>query len=369
MEKENIENTAPMPVKPTPPPIDAEIEKDATPAPRKQKRGRLILFGILGIILLVAIGAGAGYAFAINARMNAEIEQKYVRATTQFELALQDQKDGKLDMARQRLEYVIQIYPDFPQAGDKLAEVLLAIGQSGTQIAATSTPVITPEPTKDTRAAEELFKDAQTQYANGQWTDLLTTIRSIRDSNPTFEAVKLDGYYYMALRNDGILKIQSGNLEVGLYEFALADQMAPIDTDAESYRTWARLYLTGASYWNIDWEKVTSYFSQLYTMVPNLMDSSAMTVTMRYSKGLELWGDALASAGDNCSAVEKYQASAGITWSQALVDKISNAQNLCSTQGEFPATKAPDKPTATPGSTDVPIATETPSPTEVVPTP
>lgn len=361
MANENIENTAPVPVQPLPPPLETVENEHETPAPKKIKRGRWVLFGILGILLLAAIGASIGYGMAIKARMAAATEQKYVQATVQYELAMQDQKDGKLDMARQRLEYVIQIYPEFPLAVEKLTEVMMAIGQSGTQIAATSAPVITPEATKDTRAAAELYADVQTQFANSQWTELLTTIRSIRDSDPTYEAVKLDGFYYLALRNDGIVKIQNGDLEMGLYEFALADQMAPIDTDAESYRTWARLYLTGASYWNIDWEQVTTYFSQLYAMVPNLMDSSSMTVTMRYGKGLELWGDAFAASGDFCSAVPKYEASAGITWSQPLVDKIDQANQGCA--GQPPTPEGGVAPTPVPSET-IPVP-ETPTDTSV----
>lgn len=362
MTKENIENTTPMPLKPGSDQVEPQGEIAETPAPKKKvKRGKWVLFGILGIILLTAIGAALGYGLAINARLKAETEKKYVLATTQFELALQDQRDGKLDMARQRLEYVITVYPEYPQAGDKLAEVLMAIGQSGTPITATAAPSITPEPTKDTRAAEELFKDAQTQFANSQWTDLLTTVRAIRDSNPTYEAVKLDGYYYMALRNDGIIKIQSGNLEVGLYEFALASQIAPIDTDAESYRTWARLYLTGASYWGLSWEQFTTYFSQLYAMVPNMMDSSGMTVTMRYTQGLEFWGDSLAAGGDYCSAVSKYEASAGITWSQAIIDKIDNAKRECEKQNTVPTVKKTENPPTETATPETPI---TPQPTE-----
>ena len=342
MKNQKPDDTAPIPVQPASREPEPAPEKPA--AGKKAKRGKWILFGILGILVLSLIGSGIGYEMAISKRKAAELDRNYVVATTQYELALQDQRNGNLSMALSRVEYVMTVYPQFPGIDDKLKELLLAIGTSTTPIASSPVDIPTAEPTKDTRAVSDLFQTLQTQYTNQQWEDMLSTVRSIRDSDPSYEVIKVDDMYYGALRNDSILQIQKGNLETGLYDMALAETMAPVDTDAEAYRTWARMYLTGASWWNINWEKVTLYFSQLNNMVPDLIDFSGMTVRQRYTKALELWGDQFAASGDYCSAVPKYQASLQVTYSKAMEDKISAARTGCESQP--PATETP-QPTST----------------------
>ena len=347
------EDTTPNHVQTNPEPGGAEIAAETKP--REKRRGRWILYGILAIIVLTVIGSTIGYGLAIQERQAAEQEQRYFLATTQYELALQDQRNGNLSMALNRIEYVMTIYPEFPGASDRLKEILWAIGTSSTPVPTAPSLVVTPEPTRDTRAVSELFQALKTQYNNEDWDTALQTVRSIRDADPTYEVVKVDGMYYGALRNAGISMIQKGNLETGLYYLALAETMAPIDTDAESYRVWSRMYLTGASWWGINWEKVTLYFSQLNDMVPSLIDSSGMTVRVRYTKALEAWGDQIAASGDYCSAVQKYEASLKVTYSKTMEDKLGAARASCETQTPVIETSQPTPAeTVSPSSGGIP---------------
>jgi hypothetical protein len=64
-----------------------------------------------------------------------------------------------------------------------------------------------------------------------------------------------------------------------MYDMSLAEQFGPLDKEADTYRTWARLYITGASFWEIDWEQVINYFSQVYAAVPMLRDGSGVTAS------------------------------------------------------------------------------------------
>ncbi len=59
----------------------------------------------------------------------------------------------------------------------------------------------------------------------------------------------MDGLIYLCLRNRGIEKILSGQLESGIYDFTLAEQFGPLDGETENYRNWARLYLLGNAFW------------------------------------------------------------------------------------------------------------------------
>jgi len=107
-----------------------------------------VLYGILGVLVLALIGSAVGYGMAINRRKAAEQDQRFVLATTQYELALQDQRNGNLGMALSRVEYVMMVYPQFPGVDDKLKEILLAIGTSSTPVASNPLPIATPEPQK-----------------------------------------------------------------------------------------------------------------------------------------------------------------------------------------------------------------------------
>jgi len=319
-----------------------EIPSGGKPVRVKHPHRRWILIGILGMLLLVIGGSGIGYGMAIDKRISAEEEQRFVAATTQYELALVDERNGRLASARNRLEYVLIVYPQFPGADQKLVEILTLIASSSNPVAPGPEALVTVEPTKDTRAASELLQVAQTQYASQEWDNLLGTVQSLRDADPTYEAMKVDSLYYAALRNVGILQIQKGNLETGLYDFALAERIGPIDTDAEGYRIRARIFLTGDSWWGINWEKVTVYLSQLYPLVPDMIDSSGYSVRMRYAKALEYWGDQLSASGDFCGAVQKYEASAQIMNSEATTAKAGQARTECQNN--------PSQPTQTDGA-------------------
>jgi len=349
MSDQHIDETAPVPVQPGVP-GSTQIEPGIKQVKRKHPHRRWILFGILSIVILVLAGSAVGYGLAIEKRISAEKDQLLVAATTQYELALTDERNGRLASALNRLEYVKVIYPQFPGIEQKLAEVMTAIASSTTPVAATPPVALTPQPTRVTYTVSDLYQNAQAQYTNQEWQNLIETVLAIRDADPTYEVIKVDDLYYAGLRNEGILLIQQGSLETGLYDFALAERIGPIDTDAEAYRNWARMYLTGASWWGINWEKVTIYFSQLFAMVPELSDSSGMSVRRRYSDALTYWGDQLAATGDYCGAVQKYEASNQISNSQTIVDKLNQARTDCENNPTVPTPSetATQEPTPTP---------------------
>jgi hypothetical protein len=201
----------------------------------------------------------------------------------------------------------------------------------------------------DTKSLSALLSQAQAQYNASDWGGLYTSVTSLRDVDPTYEAIKVDGLYYSALRNRGVSEIQAGNLEIGLYDFALAEDMAPIDKDADSYRQWAIMYLNAGSWWNVNWQNAVDQFASLYGMVPQLMDSSGITVTERYARALEGYGDSLQQALDWCNAVPQYVQAGTIFNIPGLNEKITQAQEYCAAPPPTPTpTVDPYAPTPTP---------------------
>lgn len=333
----------------------SEPENETSPI-KKPKRAKWIWLGILAMFLITAIGIGIGYLLAMQARQTAEVEQRLTVANKQYALAIVDQEAGNYSSAKQRFEYILQIYPEYPNIDQKLVEigVLIAQNQVNTQITTpqpqpTVQAVITPVPTRDTKSTSLLLKQAQDQYQAGDWTGLYNTVLALRDIDPSYESVKVDGLYYAALRNHGITEIQSGNLESGLYAFALAEDIAPIDVDAESYRMWARMYLAAGSYWSVNWQMAVDQFASLYGMVPQLADSSGITVTQRYARALDGYGDYLQQTLDWCGAVSQYEKAQSIYSYPSLVEKLPQARAYCENPPPTPTpTQDPNAPTPTP---------------------
>jgi hypothetical protein len=123
----------------------------------------------------------------------------------------------------------------------------------------------------------------------------------------------VDGMYFMSLRNRGVGKVIPPsqkcidiNLEGGIYDLTLAERFGPLDAYAASLRTWSRLYITGASFWELDWYQAMDYFSQVYPYYPNLMDVSCLTASERYRIAALNYIDVVWQTGDYCTATNLY---------------------------------------------------------------
>jgi hypothetical protein len=331
----------------------------------KPKRGIWILVGVLLIIIGAGIGSWIGYNAAVKSRLAEQKNNIALVTTTQFQLALLDQTEGRLDTARKRLEYIVQLNPDFPGVTQKLAEVMMAQA-----IVVTPTAAIEPSPmpTKDTRNTEELFVQARQQTANKEWNAAISTLDSLRQVDRTYRAIQVDGLYYISLRNRGIGRINSGLLEQGIYDITMASQFGPLDKDAVSYSQTASYYLSGVAAWAVDWPKVLEFFSQFYATAPGLRDASGMTAGERYRKGSVLYGDELAAKEDPCSAMQQYQNALAISVDDVTQGKLTAATNSCNDLNKVEAPTAHPEATSEVAPTIGPAPTAGPPPTAAAPT-
>ncbi|MDD5367728.1 MAG: hypothetical protein PHQ40_01475 [Anaerolineaceae bacterium] len=332
------------------------------------RRWPWVAAGILVVLVLGAIGVTTGYQEAIRQRLNQASSQVAMEATTQYQLGIQDLAAHRYDHARQRFEYVIKIDPNFPGASEKLSEAMLAASFTATPTVA-PTPTLTPTP--DTRGVEELFNQARQFLSEKKWTEAIDTLDSLRKSDVKYRAIEVDGMYYLALRYRGAQKIlQEGRLQEGLYDLALAERFGPLDGDANGYRVWANLYLTGASFWQVDWAKAAFYFGQVAPYYPGLRDSTGMTSTERFRLATAGMGDDFMKKDDPCSAEKKYQAALDIGSDPKVQEKLRIASESCQATN-MPPTVTPAAFTPTPSATgEAPtgaaptaaVPTETPTP-------
>ncbi len=322
---------------------------------RKTAPWRSILTGILGFLLLIGLGAFGGYSSGIGARTAAEKNIITKQVSEQFSFALVDIEFGRYEAARQRLEFIISKDPGFPGAAEKLTEVLI--------LSSVPTPMPTPTltPTPDFSGADEAFQRAQQLVRAQDWAGALQALDTIRKLDPGFKTAQVDGMYYFALRNQGYdLITKQGNLEGGIYHLTLAERFGPLDNTSNGLREGARIYITGASFWDLDWQQAVFYFSQVGAGWPSLWDGT-MTASQRLYTAYMRLGDELYLKGDYCGAYEQYQNATAIgALEAASASNANEAQLIC-----YPATVTPEIiiPTETPTS-EVPTEppTETPTP-------
>lgn len=327
-------------------------EDDTQPIGKVKKKSnwKSILISIVGFLLLISLGAFGGYSSGISARRAAESSIVDQQLSEQFSFALVDIQFGRYENARQRLEFIIAKNPNYPGAQEKLTEVLVLSSIP------TPTPTLAPTATPDFSGAESAFARAQELIRLQDWAGALAALDSIRKLDPTYKTAQVDGMYYFALRNYGYTLITNqGNLEGGIYYITLAERFGPLDNTANGLREGARAYITGASFWELDWEQAVFYFQQVAGGWPSLWDG-AFTASERYRIALMRFGDELFAKQDYCAAYDAYSAASGIGGLDSTASSnFAQAQIQC-----FPPTATLAPPTAT---SEIPTATPTETPT------
>ncbi|HEY9151887.1 MAG TPA: hypothetical protein VIN60_03305 [Anaerolineales bacterium] len=308
---------------------------------KKTSRGRSILIGILGVIILLALAGWGGYQSAIATRLQAKTVLINGQLMDQFQRALVDEQFKRYDDAQQRLQFIIQNDPSFPGAQTEMAKILVLQSIP----TATQTPTLTPTP--DVRDQQAMLTTAQQLVATGDWPNALTELDQLRKKDPSFNASQVDGMYYYTLRNYGVDLIQKqGNLEGGIYELTLAERFAPLDKTASSLRDGARLYLDAASFWQLDWATAANELSQVFSAYPAMWDGT-MTAAQRYQFAAERYGDELLSQSKFCDAVKQYQAAQAIgNLDETAAKGLNQAYQKC-----YPATATPGILPVTPVAT------------------
>lgn len=294
------------------------VKKERSKGPKKpfwERRSSWYLVTIFLVTLIILLGAGIGVFQGVRDRVKLAEAQAAPRIQSQVESAKQDIEEGRYEVALGRLDWILDEMAQYlsdeelEEIGVLYSQVLLGLTNMG---AATPAPTPTPQepehtPTPDLRGIEELYDTARQLFFDQAWDETIQTIIALREKDITYRTVQVDGMLYVALRNRGLDKILiEGSLEPGIYDLTLAERFAPLDTRAEGLRTWTRFYLTGASYWGVDWERVVFYFEQVYPHLPNLRDGTNMTATERFRIGANEYGTQLAAAGEYCLAQEYF---------------------------------------------------------------
>jgi tetratricopeptide (TPR) repeat protein len=345
--------------------VPPEQPTDLNQEPKKSSWRLWTLIGVLALILIGITSAFLGYNSGINQRKNAEAAQSASTLEDQFRLGLEDMEAKRYDVARQRFEYIIYLDPNYPGVTEKLAETLLYLTSTATPTIA-PTPTVTPTP--DLRGVEELFTQAQEDLSNFDWNAAIGTLLALRKADPNHQAVWVDDMLYVSFRNRGADKIlKESDLEGGIYDLTVAEQFGPLDADAKGYLTWASLYITGASFWELDWGQAVFYFSQVAPAFPSLADRSGWTAKERYRQALIGYGIFFAENQEWCDAKEQFELALELGDDPEVEDILAEVTDNCSgKRRDDTPDSSPETPAVTP--TDTPPPAGQPTSTQAPPT-
>ena len=340
-----------------------------------QRRSSWYLLGVLVALLIIGLGALLGVPRGINDRVRLAEVQAAPKISAQLENAKLDIEEGRYQVALERLDWILDEMSSFlseeelSKVGEMYSQTLLKLTLEERATLEPSPTPTEPEhtPTPDLRGEEELYTSAWALLIAGSWDELIKTLEALREKNLAYKTIQVDGLFYVGLRNRGVQKILvEGSLEPGIYDLSLAERFAPLDSAADGFRTWARLYLTGASYWSVDWAQVVYYFEQIYPALPNLHDGSHLTATERFRIGAIEYASLLAAEGNYCEAQEYFEKASAISSDPEVQPTAQWAADECWKKQNPPTQTEPEvTPTLTPtGTIEAPTETPTPDPTD-----
>jgi len=287
----------------------------------------------MGVLVMVIAGSAfAGYRAGLAERDRRAHQASQQAAEEQFTLGLQDLSLGRYELARQRFDYILRVDPEYPGATEQLTEATRLMS---------ATPLPKDTSASETASAEVLFTRAVARSRLKDWEGTIEALTALRGIDPAYQVIQADDLMFVAMRNRGLERIQSGLLELGLYDLYQAEQIGPVDAETDGYRLWAELYLAADSYWGLNWERAAYFFGELYASAPYFLDTID-----RYSQASRNYADQLASAGDYCPAQEWYAKAQRLRIDSGVADPLATAQAGCLLAAATPEPGA--TPTTTP---------------------
>lgn len=301
--------------------------------PHRRYPRRLVT--ILGLafagVLIAALGIAAwvGYAAGLDQRDRQAQATQSAELQHQFDLGLADLEAKRYRIAADRFGYILERDAQYPGAAEKLLQAQTALNVQPTALAATPAPAVTPRG----QSPAEMLALAEEYAAKKNWHGVIAQITLLHAVDPKYEIVRSDALLFTALRQRGIARINDDEMEAGIFDLDQAAAFSPLDEEAKSYRAWARLYLAGKSYWEVNWAEAADIFGQLYLLAPNFRDTTALAYEARVN-----YAQQLSVAGEACGAVEQYTLALQIVADPPITEALVAQQAVC----------AQATPTATP---------------------
>lgn len=334
---------------------------------------RLLLGLALATVLVLAFSIGSGYYLGVEDRQSAQATAEASLLQEQFDRGVVDLEEGRLALAKERFEYIIQVNPEYPGAQDLLLLAQQGLNQpTNTPTARPTEIILTPTPTLSLDTLEGLLEGARSANQRESWDEAIEIALSLRRRDPSFRLDELNQILFTALRNRGMAKIFQGEREQGIYDLRLASRVGTLDNQAQSWIRSASFYQYANSFIELDWAEAVANFADL--CAAGIWDSC-----YKYALSAKEYGDQLMGQDEYCAAFDQYDSSLRTFNDDQLEPTADYAYESCLTATTTPPTATPTAsttagtptpatatPTATIGPSDTPggaSATPTASPT------
>ena len=304
------------------------------------------------MIVVLGLAGIAGYSAGMKQREASGLANVEKVSKEQFDTGVDDYVAGRYELARQRIEYVLELDPDYEGASEMLGMIMTALNQPTPTVKPLNSP--TPSITPDLDSLEGIFGSAQEAFSREDYDSALKYLLLLRAEDPEYRLAEVNQIMAVALRNRGMAKLYRGDLEQGIYDLNLAERFGPLDNQAVSWRNSAAFFMFANSYYGLDWALATEYLGQICV-------AQIWGACYKYADAAREYALQLIEDGDFCSASYYLHESLAIREDAALAPTATKVNHVCQTATVTPPTSTPT-PTGSATAT-VPYVSPTPTAT------
>jgi hypothetical protein len=318
------------------------------PPTEESRRPRLAvrILGLLMIITAVLIVWYAIVGYIAYQQGQQLLQEKQVttltnQINTQLEIARQNINDSQYNLAKTRLNWVLDHAPNNQNALTLLAEIDTRLNVQPTaeiKETATATPVPLPTPTPGLIGdPDEELSRIQRLVRNQEWENAIKALIAYQFQYPSYERTTTDKLLYDAYIARALEIVEGEQVELGLAYFAEAEKLGDLPQEALDYQLWAELYMAGIAYYGVNWDIAAFNFRELCLSAPFFQDSCALL-----QQSLIRQGDQFAFGLDWCPAEYYYQEAASLGADSILNDKLGQARANCAAATPTPSAPITD---------------------------
>lgn len=306
-------------------------EATRPPRPRKWLRrlGALLLAlaGLMGWYLAVFyFGWQSGQVILNEKREKVYSEQ----LNRQISLAKEEVAQGSFELAARRLEWVLEREPENMEAQALYARAQLSMSTPSASfqtVTPTTTPTRLPTATPTSAPIESPGEELQRMrelVETEAWDKAVAALVAFQWQFPDYERQETDELLYEAYIGLSLQLMQGEQVELGLAYLGQAESLGDLPPSVADYRTWAKLYLQGIAFYDVNWGATAFYFRDLCLAAPFYQSSCE-----RLQEALIAYGDQFVDSLDWCPAQMLFEEASLYGRSQELAEKLSLARDEC----------------------------------------
>ncbi len=313
------------------------------------------LLGVALLIIFYAIIAAVAWRSGQEARTEQAQANLVTQIDRQLELANQDIAAGNIALAKRRLEELQGWSADDPEVialaatlnelvATPLPTPRVVISENG--VTATPTPMtptpsatptlLPPVPTQANRAPQPAALQArlntlERMVANERWEDAIRELVAFQIDYPNYERFRTNSLLFDAYLGAGFYFTNGNRVTLGINYFEQAEKLGTLPEAAVGQLYYSRTYLTGVSYFGINWDVSINALGEICSTLPGFQDACELLVEARI--GL---GDQLSAADDPCGAMFQYAQALRTFNSNELREKWNAASYNCDNPSPTP---------------------------------